>query len=89
MKKENALNLGLSIAFLTTLCVLLFWTINTKSETPGSLITCYSTFRVSGTASETKYLVLDCGTCKEIECYEYRDSGKCTISHYVFPLRDN
>ena len=48
-----------------------------------NVITCYSTFRltlINDTIPEPLWAITDCNGCEPVECYEYRDQGKCTKS---------
>ena len=40
----------------------------------GGKITCYSSFNGKDSGSNT---VKDCGTCRDVDCVNYWDSGKC------------
>jgi hypothetical protein len=54
---------------------------NLKAESQGSETTCYSTLRVAGTGCT--YTVTDCGNCKAVTVYEYRDQGTCKTNSWI------
>ncbi|MDP2235307.1 MAG: hypothetical protein Q8J88_02630 [Bacteroidales bacterium] len=84
MKKETTHGFRLGIAFLLTSFLLIVWTLSITGEPGGgSNITCYSTFAITGNG-ECTYLVVDCGTCNEKTCYEYRDALTCKSKQWVW-----
>jgi hypothetical protein len=57
-----------------------------------NVITCYSTVRISlkdPNISEPVWAITFCNGCTASNCYEYKDSGTCTVNngyHYVYKV---
>jgi hypothetical protein len=46
----------------------------------GNVVTCYSTFEMSGQPDGDKWEVYDCGACTKKNCKSYSNSSTCTYN---------
>lgn len=51
-----------------------------------NVLTCYSTYRITlknENRPEPVWAIINCGTCLQVACYEYKDSGTCTKGNII------